>query len=223
MDFDFPSLFDMEVTIFASQLSEVVVPLFDATDKHLAEWQEKIDADYSEALSQAKHEGDETNALGEAAYRATTVGEQRQLIGAACLGFVATALKDCLDDMGRYFQKSHPPGRRYVGRSWLQKRQDEYQERFQINFTKSPVKIGNIEELILARNAGLHWDGTAFEEYMEKVANPRFIRHGLLTIDRDNFLSVIADVQVFVEWVHAELKKLPAKPPTDQVERESVE
>jgi hypothetical protein len=86
MGFNFPSLFDMEVTIFGSQLSEVVVPLFDATDRYLTDWQKKIDADYSAALSEAEDEADESNARGEAAYRETTVGEQRQLIGAACLG-----------------------------------------------------------------------------------------------------------------------------------------
>jgi hypothetical protein len=216
MGSSFPTLLDLEVAIFASQLSEVVIPLFDATDQHLTDWQKKVDADYCEAISHSKDDADEANARGEAAYRETTVSEQRQLIGAACLGFVATALNGCLEDMGRYFKRSHPPERKYVGRSWLQKRQDEYQGRFQIDFSKSPVKISKIEEVILARNAGLHWDGTALKEYRRRVANPRFIKQELLAIERDNFLDAVADVQAFVDWVHAELKKLTAKSPVEQ-------
>jgi hypothetical protein len=206
-------LFDFEITIFESQINEIVLPLFDATDRKLTEWQKQVDADYNDAISKAAHEADETNARGEAAYRATTVDEQRQLIGAACLGFVATAVKECLDDMARYFKNSHPPGREYIGKAWLQKRQDEYQQRFRIDFTKGPVPIGSIEELILARNAGLHWDGSALEEYKRKVASARFIKDESLTVDRDNFLEVISEVQAFVAWVHVELKKLRPKLP----------
>ena len=193
MGFDDLTFFDLEITIFNSQLDEVVLPLFNATDRNLTEWKKQIDAEFDEAISKAANEADEIDAKGEAAYRETTVDEQRDLIGAACLAFVSAALKDRLDGMGRYFKKSHPPDdREYVGRSWLQKRQDEYKKRFQIDFTKSPVTIDKIEELILARNAGLHWDGSALEEYRQKVEAPRFIKDGSFTVDHDKFLDAIA-------------------------------
>ncbi len=210
------NMFDLEPTFFDSQISEVVMPLFHAADHNLTEWKKQIDADFNEAISKAEHEADETNALGEAAYRESTVGDQRQLIGAACLAFVATAVKDCLGDMARHFNSSHPPGREYFGKSWLQKWQDEYQQRFQIDFTKSPIKVGNIEELILARNAGLHWDGSALEEYRRKVTFPRFIKQGSFTVDHDDFLAVVSEAKAFIEWVHAELKKLIPKSHTEQ-------
>jgi hypothetical protein len=206
--------FDYEVTWFESQMNEIVLPLFDATDRKLTEWEKQIDADFEEAISKAKDEKDETNAKGEAALKSVTVDEQRQLLGAACLGFVATAVKACLNDMAEYFESSHPPGREYAGKSWLQKRQDEYQQRFQIDFTKGPTPLARLEELILARNAGLHWEGSALEEYQRKVTSPRFIdRNDLLTFDRDNFLKTISEVQSFVAWVHTELKKIKTEPP----------
>ena len=201
--------FDYEVTWFESQMNEIVVPLFDVTDRKLTEWQKQIDAEFDEAISKAEHERDETNAKGEATVKSVTVDEQRQLLGAAYLGFVATALKVCLDDMAEYFESTHPPRREYAGKSWLQKRQVEYQQRFQIDFTKGPTPLARLEELILARNAGLHWDGSALEEYQRNVNSPRFIdRNDLLAFDRDNFLMTISEVQSFLAWVHTELKKL---------------
>src|SRR5258708_7882689 len=95
------SMFDLETAYFQSQIGEVVLPLFQAADRNLNEWKKQIDADYDEAISKAENEADERNALGEAAYRGSTVCEQRQLIGAACLAFVATAVKDSLDGMAR--------------------------------------------------------------------------------------------------------------------------
>ena len=148
--------------------------------------------EFFEAISKANDEADEINATGEAAYRGTTVDEQRELIGAACLGFVAIAVKYSLDQMASYFKNSHPASRKYVGRSWLQKRQDEYLHRFQIDFAKCPIKVDKIEELILARNAGLHWDGSALEEYKWKVTSPRFIKQESLMIDLDDFLAVVS-------------------------------
>lgn len=99
-----------------------------------------------------------------------------------------------------------------MGRGWVQRRQDEFRVRFNIDFAEGPIPIGYLEELVLARNAGLHWDGSALEEYRRRVAVPRFIKEGSLTVDRDSFLQATSDVVNFVKWVHVELKKLRLKP-----------
>jgi hypothetical protein len=209
-------LFDFQKTGFESQLDEIVVPIFDVMDEKLNDWQKQVDLEYKGAMSKAENESYEINARGEAAYRETAIGDQRQLLGAACLGFVATALKDCLSGMARYFNEAHPAGDDYNGKSWLQKRQTEYRDRFGIDFGDSPVKIESLEELILARNAGLHWDGSALDEYSRRVKSPKFIKDGLLTVERDDFLAVVLDAKAFIAWVHAELKKLRIKAPKHQ-------
>jgi hypothetical protein len=99
--------------------------------KKIAEWKNNIDKDFQDAISKAGDETQEIDAKGLAAYRETTVDNQRQVIGAARLSFVCTALQDCLDEMASYLDKSHPRSpRSYRGKSWLQRRQQEYLEMF---------------------------------------------------------------------------------------------
>src|SRR5579859_844465 len=93
------SVFDLEPTYFESQIREIVVPLFELADHNLNEWKKHIDADFYRACDEAVTESDRTNATGDAVCRGMTVDEQRALIGAACLAFIETAVKDCLDGM----------------------------------------------------------------------------------------------------------------------------
>ena len=213
MEWEKLDLFDLEPSTFHSQIDEVVLPLFQAAEEKIIEWKKNIDKDFEDAISRARDETEEIDAKGNAAFRETTVGDQVQVIGSACLSFVCTALQDCLDEMASYFNTSHPRSSGgYRGKSWLQKRQQEYLERFGIDFTKGPIDFSRIEELILARNAGLHWDGSCLDEYREKIPAPRFIENGFIfTVNLETLLESTTDARTFVDWVWSELKKFIRK------------
>jgi hypothetical protein len=87
-----------------------------------------------------------------------------------------SALKETLHSATRYFKDTRPANGPYPGDGWLAKLTQEYTDRFEIEFRRSPSPFERIEELVLARNAGIHRDQAgAMDEYLAKVKAPRFV------------------------------------------------
>lgn len=58
MGFDKVDLFDVEIEVFESQLQQIALPLFEATDQNLTNWLKKVDDDFRAAIAEAKDEVD---------------------------------------------------------------------------------------------------------------------------------------------------------------------
>jgi len=70
---------------------------------------------------------------------------------------------------------SHPPQKSYENDGWLEKVSNEYQQRFAIDFSKGPVSFEPVQELVLARNAGVHRDDGNMSDYLRKIDKPTFV------------------------------------------------
>jgi hypothetical protein len=104
---------------------------------------------------------------------------------------------------------------RYQGKNWFARLQDEYKARFGIDFEKVPTLVANIEELTLARNAGLHWDGDAVKEYERGVSKPRFLGlGGIVRVRSEDFAKAVAEAEAFLSWAIDELQKLRIQKPS---------
>src|SRR5262249_46726804 len=115
--------------------------------------------------------------------------EQRgQVLGAAALQYLFSTLKAHLNEVARhYFRDSHPrKSGRYSGNGELERLRNEFIERFKIDFASSAL-YARIEELALARNAGIHPE-TALGEYLSKVRSPRFYKDGEFFVESKPFL-----------------------------------
>ena len=208
MGFQGFDLFDVERDEFNRQFHEVVLPLFEVSHEGVAARAFEIESEYREALSKATSEADEINAQGWAVYKETSLDEQKEMLGAASLNVLNLALRDGLQSMSRYFNGSHPPRGSYQGKSWLRRRQAEFDDRFGIDFEKSPAEFARIEELVLARNAGIHPDEATRKEYEQAIISPRFLRYGLFSVEKDALIESFRNANRFLEWVWDELKRI---------------
>jgi hypothetical protein len=90
----------------------------------------------------------------------------------------------------------------------LCKLKNEYKARFHIDFNQCP-EFTRIEELVLARNAGIHTETPGpFNTYRKRV-NPRFIDDaGQFSVDLTSYRIAVEEVKKFMKWVvSSELKK----------------
>ncbi len=130
------------------------------------------------------------------------------------LDWLMSSLKGTILGSKRYLDKSHPADLKgyRTKKGWLLDVSKEYKDRFGIDFTVSPVPFDRIEELVFARNAGIHReDYGSLEEYIAKVKNPRFVddeRRFIVT--RDALEVVIKECEQFVQWVVSDIEKLRA-------------
>jgi len=206
---------EAEKNIFASEVEEVILPLYRGAMERIAEWKKHSQAEYEAAVGQAKDDWALIDAQGNAAWQDTRYDEQEQAIGSLALHHLCTALKVALTDATRFFRQSHPRAAQgYSGKHWLARLRNEYRERFGIDFERAPVPIERIEELALARNAGLHWESDALREYEEKVSKPRFLKFEVVVVSQDKLDAAIADARAFLGWAVDQLKLLarPQRP-----------
>jgi hypothetical protein len=104
----------------------------------------------------------------------------------------------------------HPP---YRGAGWLGNVADEYKRRFAINFGKGPVPFERIQELVLARNAGVHRDEGNLKTYLKAINKPAFVDDGnRFFVTRDALVPIIQDCEQFLKWVISEIEKLSTSP-----------
>lgn len=114
------------------------------------------------------------------------------------------------------FDKTHPVKPPYSkDEGWLGYAADEYQKRFGIDFKAGPVHFERMQELVLARNAGIHREDKAvLDEYITKIKKPAFVAEGYagkcFFVTRDAFVPMIQDCEQFVKWAVAEIQRLRA-------------
>jgi len=101
--------------------------------------------------------------------------QRKQGVGALGLDWLMCSLQGALHSAKKYLNSTHAPKPPYKGRGWLEKVSNEYQQRFGIDFTKGPIHFERIQELVLARNAGIHRDDGNLETYLEKIEKLRFV------------------------------------------------
>jgi hypothetical protein len=140
--------------------------------------------------------------------------QRKQGVGALALDWLMYSLKDTLNRAKRYFDESHPAKPRYKGDGWIAKMKAEYLDRFGIDLEQGP-HFTRIEELTLARNAGIHRDEKTIREYLDKTKEPRFVDFDLdgddplkFDVPRQALFSIISEAELYVDWVISELKVL---------------
>ena len=119
------------------------------------------------------------------------------------------SLQGALHSAKRYLDSTHPPKPPYKGDGWIGKVSNEFQQRFNIDFSKGPIPFERIQELVLARNAGIHRDQGNLETYVAKIPKPAFVdEEGQFFVTIDALILIIQDCEEFIKWVVSEIEKL---------------
>jgi hypothetical protein len=205
---DFDS-FDVEEGSLARLFNEVVLPILEISEERFKQIELEIDSEFDKAIDEASNEADEIDAKGWAAYKASVLDDQVSVVSAALLNVLCSGVKHGLEAMGGYFGTSRPAREKYEGKSWLHRKQAEFKDRFGIDFETHSQELGAIEEMILARNAGIHQDDATLKEYREKVSKPRFLNEFMcLSFKRAAFVGSFEDANRFLKWVWTGLKQI---------------
>lgn len=206
-DFD---IFELEKEGFSRSFRELVLPIFQDSEASFDKRSDEIEANFKKATSKVTNEAEMEEAGAWADYQKHVLGQQKEVVGAALLNVVCSALRASLDSMSRYFAASHPRGD-YGGRGWLENRRAEFKSRFGIDFNASPTDFTRIRELILARNAGVHNAPGTLREYEKNIPAPRFIANRSLVLREESLVASFEDANKFVQWVWGELKQIRSR------------
>jgi len=199
-----PSLFFLEASEFSEELWGVVMPLFDEGQRAMANWDAKHKEMLREMLSRAKDQYEEMDANTLASWEEDKVDKRNWAIDAAVLHCTYEILKERLRTIARWFDKSHPSKGQCPGRSELHRISAEYKDRFGVRFEDSG-HFSSVEELALARNAGIHSD---LHEYVKSVKSPCFITEDGFKVDRNNLEDMLKETEQFVQWLVQEMDKV---------------
>lgn len=137
--------------------------------------------------------------------------ERERVLGGLAICYMVAMLEATLRRLKGYFDKSHPPAGNYLGKSLFMKTVAEYEARFKLDFTSAPVKLTDIEELVLARNCILHNEGVPDPQFRGKFPRSRYIDAGHVDEeDRIRFSdelvrNAIAQSKLWVHWLTDEL------------------
>ena len=207
----------MEAADFSIKAQHVILPLFESASQALdREWKAEEEK-YRKSIADAyKVDEAEGSIMSSEKYWMEDIYRQRkQGVGSLALDWLMNSLKDALHGAKTYLDKSHPSKGAYAGDGWLARIADEYKKRFGIDLGSGPMRFERLQELVLARNAGVHRSQQILDEYLGKVRKPAFVD------DKDQFfVSTEALVQIaneceqFTQWVVAEIQRLsPVKRP----------
>jgi hypothetical protein len=135
--------------------------------------------------------------------------QRRQGVGALALDWLMSKLQDALHSAKRYLDSMHPPKPPYKGDGWIGKVSNEFQQRFNIDFSKGPIPFERIQELVLARNAGIHRDRGNLGTYLAKIPKPAFVdEENQFFVTKDSLVLIIQECETFLKWVVSEIEKL---------------
>jgi len=218
----------MEASDFSLKTQNLILPVFDhATNALKQEW-EKYEEVFQKQIAQA-YERDESEGgmmSQERDWEEDLHRQRLQGVGILALDWLMSSVQVALRGAKTYLDKTHPADQRYSSHDlgWLGLNLDEYQKRFGIDFKAAPVPFQRIQELVLARNAGIHReDSKILEEYVTKIRNPAFVAYGdgdvgeYIFVTREALVAIIDDSERFIRWVVGELEKLrPVKKPESQ-------
>jgi hypothetical protein len=205
----------MEAFDFSLKTKNVILPVFDNATNALSDGWKKYEETFKNQISEAyKRDESEGGMMSQERDWEEDLHRQRlQGIGALALDWLMSSVQVALRGAKSYLNKTHPakpPYNRDEG--WLGYATDEYQKRFGIDFKSGPVPFERIQELVLARNAGIHREDRGnLETYLKKIKKPVFVDYGYegeyFFATRDALVSMIHDSEKFIEWVVREVEK----------------
>jgi histidinol phosphatase-like enzyme len=139
--------------------------------------------------------------------------QRKQGVGSLALDWLMNSLKDALHGAKTYLDQTHPSHGGYTGKNWLARMADEYRKRFGIDLGSGPVKFDRLQELVLARNAGIHRSREILDEYLAKVEKPAFVDdEERFFVTSEALVQISKECEQFIEWVVKEIEKLgPAR------------
>jgi hypothetical protein len=209
----------MHAMDFSIKAQHVILPLFKSASNALdAEWKAEEES-YRKSIADAYKLDESEGSImsSEKDWMEDIYRQRQQGVGSLALDWLMNALKDALHGAKTYLDKSHPAKGRYQGDGWLARIADEYQKRFGIDLSKGPMRFERIQELVLARNAGIHRSEDILDEYLKKIDKPAFVDdEDRFFVTYDALVQIAKECEQLTEWVVKEIEKLPlAKKQTD--------
>lgn len=195
---------------FTLDAEHLILRVFDSASEALNdEWNKYVEG-FKQDISKATDEGEIGMAYQEKDWEEDLQRQRMQGVGALTLDWLMSSLKKMLHSAKKYLDKSHPANAKgYKIRGWLREVSKEYRERFGINLAQGP-SFSRIEELVLARNVGIHReDEKTLEKYLATVKKPVFVDdEDRFFVTRDALVQIIKDCEEFLKWAVLELKRL---------------
>jgi hypothetical protein len=206
----------MESADFSINAQNVILRVFDSASNALDEEWKRESESYKKAVAEAyKIDEAEGNMMSqEWDWEEDLHRQRKQGVGALALDWLMWALQGALHSAKKYLNLTHPAkGPYYKKQGWLGEVTDEYRERFGIDFAKGPVTFERIQELVLARNAGIHRDKGNLESYLHAIKHPRFVDgEDRFFVTRTGLVSTLQECEQFLRWIVAEIEKLGPSP-----------
>ena len=202
---------------FSLEAENLILRVFDSSTNALDEEWKKYSADFKTNQGKPLEEW-EADAMSQEMYWEEDLHRQRkQGVGALALDWLMCSLQTALHGAKNYLDSTHPPKPPYYKKKgWLGEVTDEYQQRFKIDFGKAPVSFERLQELVLARNAGIHRNQGNLDTYLKQIGKPAFVDdEDRFFVTKDALIRMMQDCEHFIKWVVTEIEKLrPAKVPS---------
>lgn len=198
---------------FSVDAQNLVLRVFDTATNALDEEWKRYQKDFKTEYARTLEDWEATQLSQELDWEEYLHRQRMQGVGALALDWLMYSLQTALHGAKRYLDSSHPSQKAYKGDGWLERAYNEYQQRFGIDFGKATVPFLRIQELVLARNAGIHRDEGNMKEYLKKIEKPVFVdNEDRFFVSREALVPIIKDCEQFIKWVVAEIEKLrPAR------------
>jgi hypothetical protein len=143
---------------FSISTRHLILRVFDSASAALDDEHRKSKEDFDKNIGRVYNASEsEGNLMSqEMDWEEDMYRRRRQGVGALALDWLKFSLEEALNGAKKYLDSSHPPKGKYKGKSWLLRVANEYKDRFKIDFDTAPVSFHRIQEVVLARNAGVH-------------------------------------------------------------------
>lgn len=199
----------MQAGDFAIDAHSLILRVFDIASSALhEEW--KRDSEYfNKKIAEAVDESEGSYLSQEKDWEEHLYRQRMQGVGALALDWLMSKLQDALHSAKRYLDSTHPRKPPYKGDGWIGKVSTEFQQRFNIDFSQGPIPFDRIQELVLARNAGIHRDEGNLDTYLAKIPKPAFVdEQDRFFVTKDALVLIIQECEKFLKWVVSEIEKL---------------
>lgn len=210
---------------FSINAQDLILRVFDRANEALDDEWKKYMESFDKQMSKPMEESEADIAFSTKDWEQDLHRQRMQGVGALALDWLMWSLQSALHSVKKYLDSTHPAkGPYYKKLGWLGDVADEYKQRFGIDFAKGPVPFDRIQELVLARNAGVHRDQQMLDEYLKKkVGKPAFVdKDQQFCVTKDALVTIIKECQQFVEWIVSETEKLGRPAPAVAASLRSV-
>jgi hypothetical protein len=203
----------MEGIDFSLKTRNLILPVFDNATNALTEEWKKYEETFAKQIADAyKRDEGEGGMMSQERFWEEDLHRQRlQGVGALALDWLMSSVQIALRGAKAYLDKTHPPKPPYNknNEGWLGCAADEYQKRFGIDLKAGPVSFERIQELVLARNAGIHRENKGnLKAYVDNIKNPVFVDGEYFFVKRADLVAIIDDSERFITWMVSEIEKL---------------